>query len=130
MKVVLVSTSDIHGGAAISCNRLLQALHKKKVDVRSLVQRKTSTQNIVETTTHSTFKTWINFYRFALERFIFYTQESSKAVRFFFSLGNTGENIVQHPLIKNADVTLYISKKAGGGQLNVSLPVNWPPLIS
>jgi diguanylate cyclase (GGDEF)-like protein len=32
-------------------------------------------------------------------------------------------------LIKSADVALYVSKKAGGCQLNVSLAANWPPLI-
>lgn len=33
-------------------------------------------------------------------------------------------------LIKNADIALYASKKAGGGQLHVSAPATWPPFAA
>lgn len=32
-------------------------------------------------------------------------------------------------LIKNADIALYASKRAGGGQLNISAPATWPPFL-
>ncbi len=33
-------------------------------------------------------------------------------------------------LIKNADMALYASKKAGGAQLNISTPTAWPPFTN
>jgi glycosyltransferase involved in cell wall biosynthesis len=132
VKIVLVSTADIHGGAAISCYRLLQALNKYGANVKALVQRKTSTSSLVETTTNSRIKVWINFYRFAFERFIFFLSEKSKAVRFSFSLGNVGEEIYSRSLIKQADLINlhwinmgFLSIKSIKNLIALNKPIVW-----
>ena len=104
MKIVLVSREDVHGGAAISCFRLLNALNNNGIAAKSLVQKKSSESEFVETTTKSFFKKLLNFYRFVFERLIFLLYEKSKEVRFAFNLGNTGENINNNLLIKEADL--------------------------
>ena len=104
MKVVLINTSDSTGGAAIAAKRLMQSLIKQDIDVSLLVQEKKTDNEAVYSTTKSKFKKLLNFYRFAVERFIFFLKEKDKSVRFAFSIANTGENISTHQLIKNADV--------------------------
>ncbi|MDX9697932.1 MAG: glycosyltransferase, partial [Bacteroidales bacterium] len=104
MKVLLINTSDTVGGAAIAARRLLRALIQNKIDAALLVQEKNSNDNAVYSTTHSKIKKIINFYRFALERFLFFIREKDKSVRFSFSIANTGENIATNPLVNDADI--------------------------
>ncbi|MFC2104849.1 glycosyltransferase family 4 protein [Bacteroidota bacterium] len=104
MKVTLINTSDTIGGAAIAARRLVQALSESKVDVSLLVKEKNSDDKLVHSTTNSKFKKYLNFLRFVYERLLFYLREKNVSVRFAFSIGNTGENIVNHPLIKNTDI--------------------------
>ncbi|MGE0089284.1 MAG: glycosyltransferase family 4 protein [Bacteroidales bacterium] len=104
MRIVLINTSDINGGAAIAARRLLHALINEKIDARLLVQEKRSADNQVYSTTHSSIKRIFNFYRFAFERFLFFLREKDKSVRFSFSIANTGEDISKNPLVKEADI--------------------------
>jgi len=104
MKVTLVNTSDRTGGAAIACFRLLNALKDSGTDVNMLVQKKSSASDLVHSTTGGFFKSQLNFYRFALERYLFFLKEKSKEVRFAFSIGNTGEDISDNNLISQADI--------------------------
>jgi len=104
MKITLVNTTDKIGGAAVACNRLMQALNNSGVAAKMLVQTKTRDDLLVETTTTNNVKKAINFYRFAYERLVFTLYEKSKDLRFAFSLGNTGEDITKHQLIQNADL--------------------------
>ncbi len=104
MQITLVNTSDSVGGAAVACNRLLHALNSKQINVNLLVQNQSSNSPLVSSTTSGFFKSKLNFYRFAYERFIFSLKESSKEVRFAYSLANTGEDISKNNLIKQSDI--------------------------
>lgn len=132
MKIVLVSREDVHGGAAISCFRLLNALNNNGIAAKSLVQKKSSESEFVETTTKSFFKKLLNFYRFVFERLIFLLYEKSKEVRFAFNLGNTGENINNNLLIKEADLINlhwinmgFLSIKSIERIIKLNKPVVW-----
>ncbi len=104
MKILLVSTTDVGGGAAIACNRLMTGFHAVDTPAKMLVQEQLKPNPHVVSTTKTKIKQLTNFYRFAYERFCFYRHERSKDVRFAFSLANTGENICNHELVQQADI--------------------------
>jgi len=78
MKITLVNTSDTNGGAAVACNRLLNALNSQNTSANLLVQKQQSNSTFVKSTTNSFIKTKLNFYRFAYERLLFAIKEKSK----------------------------------------------------
>ena len=104
MNVLLLNTSDQSGGAAVACRRLLKALRKNNISAQLLVQEQTSIDPTILSTTHSRIKQFVNVYRFVWERFLFFLHESSRNVRFAFSLANTGEDISSHPEVRQADI--------------------------
>jgi len=104
MKVTLVNTTDSLGGAAIACRRLLKVLAAYQVETNLLVQKKNINDQLITTTSDSTYKNLRNFYNFGFERFLFVLQERSKDIRFAFSLANTGEDISEKSLIRDADI--------------------------
>ena len=104
MKVLLISKAGGGGGAALAAYRLLLALRKQNLDVEMLVQDGGSKEEGIFSTTHGAFKRWINYVRFVLERIIFLPQEKSPAVRFHFSLANTGEDLTRNPHFIDADI--------------------------
>jgi glycosyltransferase involved in cell wall biosynthesis len=104
MNVLLLNTFDQSGGAAVACHRLLNALQQNRIYARMLVQERTTKDPGILSTTHSKSKRLLNWFRFAVERFLFYTQESSRDVRFAFSSANTGEDISTRPEVLHADV--------------------------
>ncbi|MDR2937574.1 MAG: glycosyltransferase family 4 protein [Prevotellaceae bacterium] len=105
MKVVLLSTSERTGGAAIAANRLMRALGKAGHEVHMLVRdRQTSDENVISVNT-SWLKAKINFLRFAWERFVIFAHNRfSRKNLFSISIANTGTNISRHPLVKSADI--------------------------
>jgi len=104
MKIVSINTSARTGGAAIAAYRIAEALNRNSdIEVTLLVQQG-NTNSMVVTTTHTRWKRYLNFIRFAYERFLFFLRESSPQVRFLFSIANTGEDISQHPLVQQADI--------------------------
>lgn len=104
MKVLLISKAKGGGGAAIAAYRLLLALQKQGVDAKMLVQADGYEEEGIFSTSHSAFKRGLNFLRFVQERLIFLTKENSPAVRFLFSLANTGEDLTKNPNFLDADV--------------------------
>ena len=60
MKVLLISTSDRKGGAAIACLRLFNALKKNGTDVKMLVRDKLTNTEGVYTVNSNIFKKAIN----------------------------------------------------------------------
>ena len=132
MKVVLVNTSDTIGGAAIAAKRLTNALAQSNIDVSLLVQEKKSDDNLVYATTQAKFKKYLNFFRFAYERFLFYLKERDSSVRFAFSIGNIGEDISRNELIRDADIihlhwinSSYLSLKSLKKIFNLNKPIVW-----
>jgi glycosyltransferase involved in cell wall biosynthesis len=98
LKVVMLNSSDSTGGAAIACNRLINALKCEhgSVEVTLLVLNKSSNDN------------WVtqigNRINFILEKLFFLFLEKSKKERFAFSTARFGVDVSTHPLILEADI--------------------------
>ncbi len=101
MKVLIVSTSERVGGAAIAASRLAQALQRNGVEVRMLVRDKQTALPYVVQLPSS----WLHKLRFLWERLcIFLANGFRRDVLFRASLANTGVDITCHPLFRWADV--------------------------
>ena len=101
MNILIISTSDIHGGAAIASYRLLNALHAQGENVKMLVRDKFSNNPHVIKIGNSHQNKW-NFYRERAE--IFLRNRLSKKHLFDVSIANTGVSIVDTPEFREADV--------------------------
>ena len=101
MNVLIVSTHDQQGGAAIAAYRLLDALNKNGTQARMLtIDKKSKNPNIDEVGNHL-----INRGRFIAERGVIYIENGfSKKNLFDISIANTGVSITNHPEFKKADV--------------------------
>ena len=86
MKVLILNTYD-QGGAGIAAGRLKNALNQSGVQTEML-------------TADSVGNRW----PFYAERLCFVPFERDKSVRFSFSLANFGKNMLDHPLVQEADV--------------------------
>ncbi len=105
MKILILSTFEKFGGAAIAANRLMKALRKSGVDAKMLVRDKqTDDPNVTSVNTSLFFKI-LNKVRFVWERFvIFGNNKFSRENLFAVSIANTGVDISKHPLAKEADI--------------------------
>ncbi|MBC7452028.1 MAG: glycosyltransferase, partial [Cytophagales bacterium] len=104
MRILILSTFDTFGGAAIAAMRLHKAFLKQGAESKMLVQEKKSTvQNVsgLDTTWFQKKKTLI---RFALDRLEFALHEKNKQVRFGYSQASFGVDISKHVLVEQADV--------------------------
>ena len=101
MNVLIVSTHDQQGGAAIAAYRLMEALNKNGVMARMLtIDKQSDNTNVVEVGSPL-----INKGRFIAERGVIYFQNGfSKKYLFDISLANTGVSITKHPEFKKADI--------------------------
>jgi glycosyltransferase involved in cell wall biosynthesis len=106
MKVLLVSTSDQIGGAAIACTRIFRALRKYDVDVKMLVREKKLNDDGIFTVNTGFWRKAFNFASFCLERLqLFFLLRFRKKYLFQVSLDNFGSyDLVNNPLVKEADV--------------------------
>ena len=132
MKILLVGKACSTGGAAIASYRLMLSLRGESRDVKMLVQDGEDKYEGIFSTTHSLVKRWINLSRFIAERLVFLPRERSKSIRFLFSLANTGENIVHHSLVRQADIIHihwinagFLSLRSLNALLNLGKPVVW-----
>lgn len=105
MKIVIVNTSELTGGAAVAANRLMKALGKSGVEVSMLVRDRKADEANVVSVSDSWGSAKLNYFRFVWERLIiFLCNFYSKKNLFQVSIANTGVDISKHPLIKEADV--------------------------
>ena len=104
MKILLIGKHSRTGGAAIASRRLMEALKSRQVDVNMLVQEGGNEIEGIYSTTNGPVKRWMNFWRFILERLVFLRQESSKSIRFLYSLANTGESIIRNQYVTEAQL--------------------------
>lgn len=106
MKVVLVSTSDRKGGAAIACTRIFNALRKNGAEVKMLVRDKLSDDPDVHSLNTNIFWKFRNFMSMAIERLMILLKlRLDKEYLWQVSLDNMGAgNLLQNPLIREADV--------------------------
>lgn len=101
MQVLIISTSDIHGGAAIAAYRLMNALNTYGVEARMLVRDKYSNNGNVIQVGDKTRNKW-NFYKERGQ--IFLKNRFSKENLFDVSIANTGISITDTPEFKQADI--------------------------
>ena len=101
MNVLIVSTHDQQGGAAIAAYRLLEALNKNGVDASMLtIDKKSDNPKVIEVG-----NSLLNKGRFAAERgAIFIHNSFSKKNLFDISIANKGVSITNHPAFKKADI--------------------------
>ena len=105
MKVVLVSTYERKGGAAIACNRLKEALLKNGVDATFLTAYKTSDDPTVITPFDTRWKRLKNRFHFYKERLsIFMRNGLSRKNLFAISIADSGSDISRLPVIQEADI--------------------------
>lgn len=101
MNVLIINTSDIHGGAAIAAFRLMNALNANSVNAKMLVRDKLSDNENVMQIGSETQKKW-NFYWERAQ--IFLNNKFSKENLFDISIANTGFSVTEHPEFKKADI--------------------------
>lgn len=105
MKVLLISTFETKGGAAVACKRLATALQKQGVEVSMLVRDKTSSDPFVSTILTTSVKTFFSKVAFVTERLqIYLANHFSRKNLFAISTASTGIGIRKHPLVKEADI--------------------------
>ena len=101
MKVLIVSTHEKLGGAAIAAHRLMEALNNNGGDAKMLVLNKQSNSPSVLRVGNKL----MNRARFVMERLtIFIKNGFSKKNLFDISIANTGVSIINHPAFKQADI--------------------------
>jgi len=104
MKILLINKSATQGGAAVAAFRLFEALKKHGVEVNLLVQDSAKSELGVHSLSNSFKGKQRSFGKFVAERVSFLPFEKDKSVRYTFSPAASGENIVNHPLVQEADV--------------------------
>lgn len=101
MRVLIVSTAEKTGGAAVAANRLVEALNNSGVKAKMLVRDKT-TEDI---TTVQLPHRWLAQWRFLWERWcVFCHLHFSKNHLFDIDIANAGADITSLPEFKEADV--------------------------
>lgn len=101
MNILIISTHDQQGGAAIAAYRLLEALNKNGATARMLTLHKQSDNaNVIEVG-----NPLINDVRFATERGVIFLQNSFSTKNLFdISIANTAVSITNHPEFKKAAI--------------------------
>ena len=101
MKVLIVSTNDVTGGAAIAASRLSEALVNNGVSVRMLVCRKLGNAIYVGKVGNR----WALKWNFLYERLVIWLHNRfSRKNLFKVSIANTGFDITRSEDFRNADV--------------------------
>ena len=105
MKIVALNTSDRTGGAAIAANRLMKALIKNDIKIKTLVLIKETKDENVMTIQSSFLNRQLARIKFFWERWIIFVYNRfSRKNLFKVSIANTGFDIARLPLVKDADI--------------------------
>lgn len=101
MKVLIVNTSELTGGAAVAANRLAKALNHHGVEAKMLVlHRQTDKREVVAVGSR-----WGNWLRFCYERLVIFLHNGlSHRNLFAVSIANTGFDVTKTPEFREADV--------------------------
>ena len=101
MKILLISTSDIRGGAAIAAYRLMNALNANGQQAKMMVREKLSdNDNVTQVGSKMT-----NRWNFLAERArIFTYNRFSRQSLFDVSIAGRGLSVTNHPRFKEADI--------------------------
>ncbi len=101
MRVLIISTSERTGGAAIAASRLMEALKKSGIKAKMLVRDKqTDTVSVVALR-----KSWKHIWNFVWERFVILKENHFKKHNLFgVDIANMGTDITSLPEFRQADV--------------------------
>ncbi|MDR1742817.1 MAG: glycosyltransferase [Dysgonamonadaceae bacterium] len=101
MKILIVSTSDVQGGAAIAAYRLMQALNASGTEAKMMVcRKKTRNKRVIGIGTK-----WATAQNFYSERWRIFRQNGfSRRHLFDVSIANTGHSITDTPEFREADL--------------------------
>ncbi len=101
MRILIVNTSEMTGGAAVAANRLVAALNNNGVKAKMLVRDKTTDSITVAGLNHKPLRMW----HFLWERWcIFCRLHFSKSHLFELDIANSGFDITSLNEFKEADV--------------------------
>jgi len=105
MKVLLLNTSERTGGAAIAAQRLMKALINNGIDAKILVLKKQTDNEKIISVQSSFLKQKLALWNFLWERWvIFIHKHLSRKNLFRVSIANTGFDLSNNPLVKEADI--------------------------
>ena len=101
MNILFISTSDLHGGAAIAAFRLMNALQTEGMNIKMLVRdKRSSNRNVIEVGNKNK-----NKWNFLWERGkIFLANRFSQKNLFDISIANTGVSVTTLPEFQHADI--------------------------
>lgn len=100
-KVLIVSTSDVSGGASVAAVRLTEALNNNGVEARMLVRERLTDKPFVTQMAGR----WQQKWNFLWERLrIFFSNLFSRKNLFTVSIANTGQNITTTQAFRDADI--------------------------
>lgn len=98
MKVLILNTFYKNGGAAVAARRLESALRQSGVEVKfASFYPEERNQLLIG-------RPLFNKILFSLERFLVFFKVNQKKWLYKFSIGSVGLDLVQHPLVQEADV--------------------------
>lgn len=100
-KVLIVSTSDVSGGASVAAVRLAEALNNNGVEARMLVRERLTDKPFVTQMAGR----WQQKWNFLWERLrIFFSNLFSRKNLFTVSIANTGQDITTTQAFRDADI--------------------------
>lgn len=100
-KVLIVSTSDVSGGASVAAVRLAEALNNNGVEARMLVRERLTDKPFVTQMPGR----WQQKWNFLWERLrIFFSNLFSRKNLFTVSIANTGQDITTTQAFRDADI--------------------------
>ena len=101
MRVLLISTSERMGGAAVAASRLMDALKNHGIKAKLLVRDKQTGQITVVSLKHN----WRMVWNFVWERIVIWKANHFKKHNLFaVDIANTGTDITSLPEFQQADV--------------------------
>ena len=105
MKVLLISTYEYFGGAAIAAKRLLRALIKMRINSKLLVKQIASGESDILSLNTSAFRSGQNYCRFFWERIVIFMNNGFNRTNLFkVSLANTGIDISKENIVISSDI--------------------------
>ncbi|GAD05238.1 glycosyl transferase, group 1 family protein [Porphyromonas crevioricanis JCM 15906] len=133
MKILIISTSDKEGGAAIAAARLTSALYSSGVDVRMLVMHAETPDGLLGEICDTPLKKWEQRIVFYLERAEIYLRNGrDRGKLFHVSTARWGFDLNSHPLVEWADIIHlhwinqgFLSLKGLAGLSRKGKPVVW-----
>ena len=104
MKVVVLSTFGEYGGAAVCAKRLAIALNKHHVSAKLFTIHKYNGSTSFPLLNRSIWNWIYKWWKFIIERLFIFSQVKSKGYLYKFSSANIGLDILNNPVIQEADI--------------------------